>query len=273
MLIRDNWLRRTARRVIPVTWRKIIWAGWFRGRALSQHVALIIPPSFQSMVEGYFKRRGLRHIHQEFPKSTFVGPYEKSGVYGGIREEQWLWAHRSLIHGVVLDMSTPRYLHEWIYELPSVEKVLISDLCAEEVEKLGHKSKVDIIGDFGAAELPVSEESFDTILCLSILEHCEAPITMLRNMAFLLRPGGIAFFLCPFAYIDGHMGNSGPDYWRFCRDGYLLMARKAGLEVLETGQFGDLGKYFIFELGASAAATSWHRGVPIANWMICRRPG
>jgi SAM-dependent methyltransferase len=201
-----------------------------------------------------------------------VGPHEESGEYNGIWVEQWLWAHRNLIRGIVLDMSTPRYLHEWIYELPTVEKVLISDLCAKEVEKMGHKSKADIIGDFCAVQLPVPEESFDTVLCISILEHCEDPFAMVRNISRLLRPGGVAFFQAPFAYIDGHMGNLGPDYWRFGRDGYLLMARKASLEVLETGQFCDIGRYFILEYGWSAAATSWHRGVPTANWMICQRP-
>jgi SAM-dependent methyltransferase len=205
----------------------------------------------------------------EFPGSTFVGPYESEGILTGVWEEQWLWAHRDLIQGDVLDMSTPRHYHEFVYRLPAVEGVLISDLCGEEIEKFGHRSKVDIVGDFCAAELPAPEESFDTVLCLSILEHCEDPTAMVENIGRLLRPGGTAFFMAPFAYIDGHLG---PDYWRFARDGYLLMARKANLEVLETGQFCDVGEYFVSEIGESAAATAHHRGVPVVNWMICRRP-
>lgn len=208
----------------------------------------------------------------EFPESTFVGSYEKIGVYAGMRQEQWLWAHRELIRGTVLDMSTPRFLNEWIYQLPTVEKVMISDLDSTEVEKLGYRSPVDIRGDFAASEPPVALESMDTVLCLSILEHCDDPFMMVTNLGRILRPGGIVFFSCPFAYIDGHMGGKGPDYWRFCRDGFLLMARKAGLEVLETGRFGDLGRYFVLEIGKSIAANSRHRGVPRGNWMICRRP-
>lgn len=204
----------------------------------------------------------------EFPGSTFVGAYEREGLLCGIWAEQWLWAHRDLIRGVVLDMSTPRHYHEFVYQLPAVEEVLISDLCDEEVEKFGHRSKVDIVGDFCAVELPVPEESFDTVLCVSILEHCEDPTAMVRNVGRLLRSGGVAFFMAPFAYIDGHLG---PDYWRFGRDAYLLMARKADLEVLETGQFCDMGEYFIFEIGESAAATEQHRGVPVVTWAICRK--
>lgn len=248
----------------------IPWRKWNRARP--RHLAMFARKSLRRVVEGYFSARARRRIRGQFPGSIFVGPYEKSGAYNGIWEEQWLWEHRDLICGIVLDMSTPRYLHEWIYQLPTVEKVLISDLCAQEIEKMGYKSNVDIIGDFCGVQLPVPEEFFDTVLCISILEHCEDPVAMVRNVGLILRPGGVAFFEAPYAYIDGHTGNLGPDYWRFGRDGYLLMARKAGLEVLETGQFCDIGKYFIFEYGWSAAATSWHRGVPVVNWMICERP-
>lgn len=204
----------------------------------------------------------LQRRRAEFPGSTFVGPYEKEGLYSGIWEEQWLWAHHDLIRGVVLDMSTPRHYHEYVYQLPSVEKVLISDLCDEEVTKFGHVSSVDIVGDFCLAKLPVPDESFDTVLCIAILEHCEDPVAMVKNIGRLLRPGGVAFFMAPFAYIDGHLS---PDYWRFGRDAYLLMARKAALEVLETGWFCDMGKYFISEIGEDIT------GVPVVNWAICRR--
>jgi len=64
----------------------------------------------------------------------------------------------------------------------------------------------------------------------------------------------------------------GADYWRFGRGAYLLLAKKAGLEVIETGQYGDLGKYYIQEYGWYASAISYHRGISQSNWMICRRP-
>lgn len=210
----------------------------------------------------HFKERARRRRRAEFPDSTFVGPYEEEGLYGGIWGEQWLWAHRDLIRGVVLDMSTPRHYHDFVYRLPAVEKVLISDLCDDEVEKFGHKSKVDVVGDFCAGELPVPIGSFDTVLCMSILEHCEDPMAMVKNVGRLLRPGGVSFFWVPFAYTDGHLG---PDYWRFCYEGLLLMARKAGLELLEIGHFGELGDYFVLEIGESTPR------VPIIDWMICAK--
>jgi SAM-dependent methyltransferase len=211
----------------------------------------------------WFKRRAPARIRRAFPGSGFVGSYEKSGLVVGIWLEQWLWAYRHHIRGVVLDMSTPRYWNDFVYQLPGVEKVLISDLCAAEVEKHGYKSKVDIIGDFCAVPPPLPPKSLDTVLCLSILEHCTDPFAMVRNLSQVLRPGGVAFLWCPFAYTDGHMH---PDYWRFCRDAYLLMAQQAGLDVIETGEYDNLGRYYLFSFGTPVGR------VPVANWMICRRP-
>jgi SAM-dependent methyltransferase len=213
----------------------------------------------------------LRRIKRKLPKSGFIGPYEKARIPLGIYQEQWLWRHRHLIRGDVLDMSTPKHWHRYIHELASVSTVTISDIKPGILEKAGHTSPVELVGDFCKQKLPIPEKSFDTILCISILEHCVDPQAMVTNSRRLLRPGGIAFFICPYANIDGHTGEMCPDYWRFGRDGYLLLAQRAQLAVVETGGIGELGRSFLSHTGADVSANSWHRGVPIANWMICRK--
>jgi len=207
-----------------------------------------------------------------FPGSTFVGPYERENVINGMLQEQWLWQHRDLLHGIVVDMSTPRYFHEYIYDLPKVERVLISDLDQRIIEKKGHESKVDIIGDFCATPAPMPPKSADTILCLSVMEHVEDPFALMRNMSEMLRPGGYLFVWTPFAFTDGHMGPTGPDFWRFGRDAHLLLGRKAGFEAVECGQFIDMGKHYVHELGVDMSAKSWNRGIPFSNWCIHRKP-
>jgi SAM-dependent methyltransferase len=215
-------------------------------------------------------KRSMRHIRARyFPDSTFVGPYETNRIAAGIWQEQWLWQCREFIKGTVLDMSTPRYWHEFLYGLETVDRVLVSDLDQKEVSKLGHSSPVDVLGDFSAFPPPLPPASVDTVLCLSILEHCSDPGALMKNLAAILRPGGVAFVLAPFAYIDGHLR---PDYWRFGRDGLRLLAKNAGLERIREGYFGDFGKYLIEELDTDASATDWHRGVPYLTWIICKRP-
>jgi len=204
-----------------------------------------------------------------FPNSSFVGPYERHGYSFATIEEQWLWDKRRFLQGIVLDMSTPRYWHEYLYNLPTVSKVLISEYDQPFAEKYGQKSPADVVGDFCATPAPMPPSSVDTILCLSILEHCVDPLALLQNLALIVKPGGHIFVSAPFAYQDGHHH---PDYWRFTKSGFRLLAEKAGLKPIEDGAYCDMGHYFIHDFGIDLSATPGNNGVPFANWIICQRP-
>jgi SAM-dependent methyltransferase len=166
-------------------------------------------------------------------------------------------------------MSTPKHWHSYLYELPGVKKVIISNFGSPTVEKCGFSSVADVVADFCAPDLPLAEESVDCVYCGSILEHCTRPLDMVRNLARITKPGGALFFTTPFAYIDGHQH---PDYWRFGRDGYLYLAEQAKLEVVETGSVVDMGRYYRHEFGVNFAATAAHGGVPVFVWLICHKP-
>jgi SAM-dependent methyltransferase len=203
-----------------------------------------------------------------FGDRAFIGPYERHGSLAGFYEEQWLWSHRDRIKGVVLDMSTPKHWHEWIYELPQVSQVRISDLAGNEVEKYGFRSSVDITGDFCANELPVGIKPFDTVLCLSILEHSTEPRRLVTNLCKILKPGGWLFINVPFAYPDGHCK---PDYWRFGRAGLEFLVRDQPLADIQQGQLCDLWRRIGPMLGRAPDEPSAHYGLPLYNWLIGRR--
>jgi SAM-dependent methyltransferase len=226
-----------------------------------------------SMIEAALKRTTIEEFcaairMHYFPQSEFVGPYERAGISNGVLVEQWLYQYRELIRGRVLDMSGVRHWNALVYDLDAVEEVVVSDLSEPVVEKLGHSTEVDVIGDFASETLPMEPESLDTILCLSILEHCADPFQMVDNLARLVRAGGHIFIECPFAYTDGHLN---PDNWRFCRNGYVLLARKAGLEVVDTGGYGDYSSFASVLFGRPIGSDA-DNGIPWNNWAICRKP-
>jgi len=177
----------------------IPWKKWRNLRL--KHTRYILNELSRSIIQFIVKCRKriirLKIRWLEIKRSPFIGPYEKEGILMSFREEQWLYTNRHLIRGYVLDMSTPKYFHDWIYELTGVDKVLISDLQDQAIEKAGHRSQVDIICDFCAIDLPVPEESYDTVLCLNILEHCEDPMSMVKNIYRVLRMGGGSIFFDP----------------------------------------------------------------------------
>lgn len=208
-------------------------------------------------------------IRRNFPSSDFKGSFEKAGNLLGMRQEQWLWEHRDLIKGDVLDMSSPKSDHEFIYELPNVKRVWVSDYARTEIGTPPNVTPVDITGDVAAVPSILPQEAFDTALCLSILEHCADPVQMLRNLRTSLRPGGTLFVWTPFAYTDGHTGSAFPDYWRFTRQGLQLIAERSGLTVRDCGYFNDLSLYMRLATGHVVSVPKGSWGVPVSNWMIC----
>jgi SAM-dependent methyltransferase len=53
----------------------------------------------------------------------------------------------------------------------------------------------DIIAD--AAALPVGDRAFDAALCIHVLEHVENDRAAMRELARVLRPGGLALIMVP----------------------------------------------------------------------------
>jgi len=64
-----------------------------------------------------------------------------------------------------------------------------------EPTTLGHYTSLDYCCDILA--LPVPDEYFDVVLCTEVLEHVPEPITAVREMARVLKPGGLLLVSAP----------------------------------------------------------------------------
>lgn len=80
----------------------------------------------------------------------------------------------------------------------------------------------DIVGDIH--NLPFKDNSIDSILCISVLEHVEEPSKAVKEIYRSLKPGGCCFMQVPFIFYYHPMAGYYKDYYRFTRDGleYLL---------------------------------------------------
>ncbi|MBN1974462.1 MAG: class I SAM-dependent methyltransferase [Sedimentisphaerales bacterium] len=75
---------------------------------------------------------------------------------------------------------------------------------------------VDLTDDFEQIDKRLGHKRFDTIFCLSVMEHCENPFKMAENITLLLKPGGTVCIGVPFSWqIHGYPN----DYWRFTPEG------------------------------------------------------
>lgn len=60
-------------------------------------------------------------------------------------------------------------------------------------------TKLDIVSDITA--IPVTDGSFDAVMCTEVLEHVPDPVAALKEMDRVLKPGGYLLVTAPFASI------------------------------------------------------------------------
>ena len=75
---------------------------------------------------------------------------------------------------------------------------------------------LDLTKEFEEVKNTLGDELFGTIFCLSILEHCEQPFKMAKNMISLLKDNGQIVVSAPFSWKIHSYPN---DYWRFTPEG------------------------------------------------------
>lgn len=79
------------------------------------------------------------------------------------------------------------------------------------------------------------DASFDTALCIQVLEHTFDPLAMVREMSRVLRPGGTAIFLIPQTSV---LHQAPRHYCNFTRFWIAKAADAAGLEIVEREALG-----------------------------------
>lgn len=66
----------------------------------------------------------------------------------------------------------------------------------------------------------LDDESFEIVLCMSVLEHTRHPQNVIDEAYRVLKPGGIFLGSVPFVF---HLHDCPHDYWRFTKYGLQLM--------------------------------------------------
>lgn len=104
----------------------------------------------------------------------------------------------------------------------------------------GGYGHIDYIGD--ASDIPAPDAEFDAILCTEMLEHHPEPIEVVRELARLLKPGGVLLLTAPlgsgihqepYHYYGGYT-----PYW------YERFLTKAGFEKLDITSNGKFFRFF-----------------------------
>lgn len=88
--------------------------------------------------------------------------------------------------------------------------------------------------------MPIPDGRFDTVLCLSVLEHVPDPAQALREIFRVLAPGGKLIAVVPhLAYLH----NEPHDYYRFTHYGLRALLERAGFRILTLEPAGGFGSF------------------------------
>ena len=140
-------------------------------------------------------------------------------------------AIRSHAHGRLLDMGCG---HVPLYD---TYRDLVSENICIDWQNTAHVNPyldqtVDLTGT-----LPFEIGSFDTVLLTDVLEHIPEPISLMGEIARILRPSGKLILGVPFFYWLHEVPH---DYYRYTEFALRRFCELSGLRVIEIVPYGGL---------------------------------
>lgn len=95
--------------------------------------------------------------------------------------------------------------------------------------------ELDHVGDIQA--MPFGDSSFDTVLCVEVLEHVPYPAKALTEFYRVLRPNGTVIITVPHI---GYLHNEPYDFYRYTKYGLEVLLTDAGFHILSIEPSGGL---------------------------------
>jgi len=95
--------------------------------------------------------------------------------------------------------------------------------------------QADVLYD--GVRLPFDDQSFDTVLCVQVLEHTPTPGKLIDEIARVTAPDGLVILTAPFSF---RLHEEPHDYFRFSPHGLRELCTGAGLSVREITPMGSL---------------------------------
>lgn len=130
---------------------------------------------------------------------------------------------------------------------------------------LRYQAPPEVYGD--GHHLPFKDASFDAVLCTQVLEHAARPAELLRELARVLKPGGLGLISVPFFYnlhLEPH------DYFRFTPYGLGWLLENNGLRIQELRGQGGIGSLLVQMLHnwLFSGLKRWSRKGRWRSWLL-----
>lgn len=137
----------------------------------------------------------------------------------------------NIVKGPILEIGSKDYGNTQNFrDLFSGEQYLGIDMQPGK----GVDQVIDLTDNFESIDSALHGERFNTIICMSVLEHCRDPFKMARNIQSLMTDDGVLLVSVPFSWeIHGFPD----DYWRFTPSGVRTLFQELDFEAHEGAAF------------------------------------
>jgi SAM-dependent methyltransferase len=121
------------------------------------------------------------------------------------------------------------------------------------------QTQLDLVCDI--VDIPVSEASFDAVMCVEVLEHLPDPVLALRELTRILKPGGTLIVTAPFC----SMTHYAPYffYTGYSRYFYEHWLAQLGYEIEDMQWNGNYFEYLAQELRRLPSVSQEYTGQTI----------
>jgi len=109
----------------------------------------------------------------------------------------------------------------------------------------------------------VPQEAFDSAICLEVLEHVSNPFVAVREIAKLLKPGGVLILSVPHL---SRVHEAPHDYFRFTRFGIQSILESSGFDMLEMRPTGSLFSFLGHQWASASNSLFW--SIPVLRWFV-----
>ena len=119
-------------------------------------------------------------------------------------------------------------------ELIMEEAVLLDKYTGLDLEKSSiYSYKVDLV--WNGKSIPLGDSSVDTVMLTEVMEHCDAPLELFKEICRVLKPGGMLFFTVPYLW---PLHDVPYDMYRYTPFAIDILLKKSGFENVELKKLG-----------------------------------